>query len=88
MSCYGLYFFYAAFRRIRTVKKSCDTSAVRFVCGISKFTKEKAVPAGTAFFIIFLFAAIEKAPCTVPFLLLYFLANIIIRIRGKTQTCR
>lgn len=34
----NIYYFHATSRRIRTVKKSCDTSTVRFVCGMGKFS--------------------------------------------------
>lgn len=32
------FIFYAACRRIRTVKKSCETITVKFACGNGKFT--------------------------------------------------
>lgn len=47
---YGLY-FYAASRRIRTVKKSCDTITVKFACGNGKFTMKSAKQQFSGFFI-------------------------------------
>ena len=45
------FIFYAACRRIRTVKKSCDTITVKFACGIGKFTRENPLNVSLADFL-------------------------------------